>query len=129
MKAKIAVAAMLVTGSAHATEPTIIDACVRAAEIYFQTDSVKPTSVQAFPELNPPRVRALMSGDGIPAPMADQLASLLGGLSSSSKSTETVCEFSSASAPFELQKFDCGVCLMTSKRLDELQTLLEREGL
>lgn len=129
MKAKLLVAALLIASPTNASEPTMVDACVRAAEHYFQTDGLVPTNVQAFPDLKPPRVRAIMAGEGVPAPMSEQVALLLGGETTNDRTTETVCEFESASAPFRLSGFDCGVCLMTDNRLEEIQALMKQEGL
>lgn len=129
MRAKLFAATVLVATPASATDATIVDACVRAAEHYFHADGLKPSGVQAFPELNPPRVRALITGPDVPAPLSERLTIMLNGKSGSERSTETVCEFQSASAPFGITHFDCGVCLITNDRFEEIQLLLKREGL
>lgn len=134
----LASAISLATVAAGA-EPTIEDACLRAAEHYFQVENLEMSKVQSFPELSPPRVRMHISGQGLPTFGLDKIAALLdakpddapNGLEAASTIGPVVCKFESSAPPFALTYFDCAgmACLPTKQRLEELQTLLGREGL
>lgn len=124
------------TFSSVAAEPTIEDACLRAAEHYFHAEGLEPSKVQAFPELNPPRVLLFVSGAGLPLASHDAVASLLSGVPApATNEPRTIgpvaCDFESASAPFGLVSFDCAgmACLPTDERIEEIRALLNREGL
>lgn len=131
----LAAAAVVFVGTATA-EPTIEDACLRAAEHYFHAEGLEPSKVQAFPELTPPRVKLFVSGDGLPPSPHDAVASLLSGASTpDTDQPRTIgpvaCKFENPAAPFGLLDFDCAgmACLPTNERIEEVRLLLEREGL
>lgn len=113
-------------------QPKIEDACLRAAELYFQVDGLEMSKVQSFPELSPPRVRMHVSGENLPDLGLDAIATLLGGKPAEQKrvpSVQVVCEFTNNAAPFELTHFDCAsmACWPSDKRVEEIRILLQRE--
>lgn len=127
-----AIAALTTYPAAAGT--TIVDACLRASELYFQVDGLEMSKVQSFPELSPPRVRMHVSGENLPDLGLDAIATLLGGKPAEQKrvpSVQVVCEFTNNAAPFQLTHFDCAsmACLPSDKRIEEIRALLTREGL
>lgn len=133
MKRLLLLFLVLLPFPAHAADPTIIDACKRAAEHYWNTPVSTVTDVQSFPELSPPRVRMRVATERVIETSA--IAKLLNGDSSdtvySRNEGEIRCEFSQAQPPFGLSSF-CppeGCFFMPSSHLEELQVLLKRDGL
>lgn len=113
-------------------QPKIEDACLRAAELYFQVDGLEMSKVQSFPELSPPRVRMHVSGENLPDHSFDPIAALLSGKPAKKEKVTigpVVCEFTNNAAPFELTHFDCATtaCLPSDRRVEEIRTLLRRE--
>lgn len=129
----VAVAVMLLAGTAQAE--TIVDACERVAALEFGVD-VTSSDVQAFPELDPPRVRmrvhAPASSGRVPGP--DRIAAMLEGRTINPDQPAdhgmVMCRFERAEKPFGLTYFECAgmACFITPERLEELQTLLARDG-
>jgi hypothetical protein len=130
MRALAVLAAVTVPGLAVASDATIVDACKVASALYFDVQHVVAHEIQAFPELDPPRVRMRVS-----YPIAaNDIAALLRGDDGPSMSDPTAyltCEFARASAPFGLSGFcpPAGCGLITPARLEEIQALMARQGL
>ncbi|MDF1606952.1 hypothetical protein PZ897_02045 [Hoeflea sp. YIM 152468] len=123
----------LSAGSASADQPTITDACQRAAEHHWNASGSIATDVQAFPDLSPPRVRMRIAVELPNRP--SRVAALLSGEKQPSTHTvdqgEVECSFSHPTAPFGLSQF-CppeGCWLISPSRLEELQELMRRDGL
>jgi hypothetical protein len=121
-----------------ANSQTIIDACERVAGYELGLAEVHSFDVQAFPELNPPRVRMRVKGE---APFTDLIADALrDGLTARAAAAVASipnnlrdfglirCEFESNAPPFGLSLFECDKmpCSISDKRLEELQVLLRR---
>lgn len=118
---------------AHAADPTIVDACKRAAEHYWNTPVSTVTDVQSFPELSPPRVRmkvATEEGSG-GNKIAELLRQQLNEPMRPYDRGEIRCEFTQAKPPFGLSLFcPSRWCSDVSpSRLEELQVLMKRDGL
>lgn len=116
---------------AYGQEPDIVDACVAATAHFYQVDEIEWSAPQAFPELDPPRVRMqikIPAGGSVPGAIGRLM---FGQDAPAEKETYAVkCAFESAETPFGLIEFappdwELGV---RSDRLEELRVLLEREG-
>ncbi len=110
---------VIVAGTpALAAEP-IVEACKQAAAFYFNVTGVRESSVQAFPDLKPPRVRMKAA---IGPPVTDRIAALLA-------TQEVRCRFQQNNAPFRLTQFCARTgCIDKGERFEELQVLMRRAG-
>ncbi len=139
----LAIAAVaLMAAPAHSQEPTIVEACLKAASFQLGYDDLETTNVQSFPELSPPRVR--MDVHRTETPSGNRIADILNNAIEGSATDdftrsygEVRCEFDRATPPFELSDFHCSTLICSElyidpelkrRRLEELQTLMAREG-
>ncbi len=129
MRMIILAAALAATPAAAQT--TLVDACQRAAEHYWSVETSSVSDVQEFSELSPPRVRMRVAVQIEGA--VDRTAALLGADAAprSADMGTVTCEFTDSVAPFGLASF-CppeGCWLLEPSRLQEIQTLMQRDGL
>lgn len=124
--------------SIPAQSQTIVDACKLVTMFEFGMPEVYASDIQAFPELDPPRVRMRVSGEGpsngvVSDALASALADALGQPQRPDNARRDYgvvrCEFESSEPPFRLTAFECaGVqCFISPSRLEELRLLLHRE--
>lgn len=120
---KIALVLALAATPAAAQPMKIEDVCIKVAKHLLMTEDLHTGIIQSFPELKPPGARMTYSTrDGVETKdMVDTIS----------------CEFSKTAPPFGVQRF----CLTNTcysagernpenrRRFEEVQTLLEREGL
>ncbi|MCV9967103.1 hypothetical protein OIU34_35310 [Pararhizobium sp. BT-229] len=122
MKIVVLVLALAATPAA-AQSMKIEDLCVKVAKHLLMTENLHTGVVQSFPELKPPGARLTYSTrDGVEKKdMVDTIS----------------CEFAQTRAPFGLQRFClASTCYSTAeknpenkRRFEEVNTLMEREGL
>lgn len=129
----IVIAALGIAGTAKAEG--IVEACEHVAALEFGVNAVTSSDVQAFPELNPPRVRMRVHGPrGSSGFASDAIAGLLSGERRDADAMhdygQVRCEFETANRPYGLRAFDCAgmSCFISESRLEELQTLMQRDG-
>lgn len=134
LKARIVTALMTVLFASPALSQDIAEACERVAMFEFGISEVHSGDIQAFPELDPPRVRMRIRGEGPSDDLiADALARALGQLEPDEVPMrdygQVSCQFESATSPFGLTAFECSglSCSISDLRLEELRVLLHRE--
>lgn len=118
--AVIAACSTLIFPGSALGAPSVVEACAKAAALYYNVPEIAWRDVQAFPELDPPRVRMRV----------EDPTSIAGLLSDKPVYSEVSCRFTHNSPPFELLQF-CppdGCLFMSADRLEELQVLMRREG-
>lgn len=106
--------------AAPASGETVTDACKKAAQFYYSADEIYADDIQAFPELDPPRVRMTVSTRPFDGSLISTLAT----------EGSVTCKFTKPNKPFGLIEF-CppgGCPLISEERLEELQVLMKREG-
>jgi hypothetical protein len=134
--ALVAAILLLAPVGAEANEPTIVDACARAAALQLNVAEVQPADVQAFPELSPPRVRftaMVAKGSADLSEALDDMFELRSAEGDYRDFGWVECEFATSTAPFGLLSFlcqdnRCNELVWDDKRLEELKALLAREG-
>lgn len=135
-RTKTGLSALLLTVAltAPASSQDIAEACERVATYQFGPSEIRSDDVQAFPELDPPRVRIRISGEtGQQDLIAQALGRALGQPDPAEPSRvsygQVFCQFEDPAPPFGLIAFECSGpgCPVSAMRLEELRVLLHRE--